>query len=118
MQYVMNMMQKSLAKLDPEFKAQFFSVDSLPQTVGQTKTATIEELVASQSITDKYTSLKEAIEQTKVYTTQISFDVMKLPYIEEVINNPTKENAEKLVDYYTKILHKLDKMNPKNNHLD
>ena len=114
MQSVMNAMQNALERLDPQFKAQLFDVDSVTVAEEKTKPVSIQERVANRSGKLVYTSLKEALEQTQVYAVDRSdFDVMKLPFIQEVINNPTKENAEKLIEYYTKVLNKLNRMQPK-----
>jgi hypothetical protein len=113
MQVIMNMMQESLAKLDSGFEPQLFDVESEIQPKEQSKPATIQERIAESSASKNYTSLKEAIQQIeKDYIKQSDFDIMKLPYIQEVIDNPNRENAEKLIDYYSRVLVKLNKMNP------
>ncbi|WP_223033897.1 hypothetical protein [Hanstruepera marina] len=113
MQVIMNMMQESLAKLDSGFKPQLFDVESEIQPKEESKPATIQERIAEKTTSKNYTSLKEAIQQIeKDYIKQSGFDIMKLPYLQEVIDNPSRENAEKLVDYYNRVLVKLQKMNP------
>ena len=114
MQSIMNMMQNSIAKMDSEFEPVLFNVESVNQKTVKSNPSTIQERIADKDSNWSYSSLKEAIEQIQDNYIQTSeFDIMKLPYLKKVIDNPTKENAENLVTYYNRVLFKLNRLNPK-----
>lgn len=113
-QAVMNEMQKSLAKLDPEFQTSLFDVDAVSKKQIENTISTMQERVAEASNALEYNSLKEALQQVEMFskTENTKFDVMKLPHLKNVLENPTSENLEILVAYYTKVLKRLELMIP------
>ena len=115
MQTLMNVMQRSLSKLDPNFKAQYFDVETKAETNSQhTKASTLKEHIADNSEALQYDNLGEALRKvTETMRSQSKFDIYRMPYIKAMVENPTKENAEKIVSYYTKVLAYLEKIQPK-----
>ena len=115
MQQLMNAMQQSLAKIDPDFKPEYFDVSLSTAPQPQiTKAPTIKEHIADETQALDYSNLKEALQKvTKTMQSQSKFDIYRMPYIKAMIDNPTKENAQKIVEHYTKVLVYLERMQPK-----
>jgi hypothetical protein len=106
MQRVLNSIQESLSKLDPEFKSDFFEVLENANEDPKENSVTLQEEVADQTNAMSYGSLKEALGQiqTRYQKDKTVFDISRMPYMRAMIENPNRENAEKIVSYYTKVL--------------
>ncbi|MBR9914565.1 MAG: hypothetical protein GYB32_07015 [Algicola sp.] len=108
MQQVMNQMQNALADVNPNYKPLFFDTDANAinlKTSSQSKSPTLQALVTSQKYPDK-----NAIDMMKSLFEDADNDIMKLenfPYLEEVLNHPTKANIEAFNNHYRKVLKNL-----------
>ncbi|MCK8479620.1 hypothetical protein [Psychroserpens algicola] len=108
MQQVMNQMQNALAEVNPNYKPVLFEtgkdeVDA--PKINQSQSPTLQAMVSSQSDANK-----NGIELIKSLFENSKNDIMKLenfPYLEDVLNNPTKDNVEAFNNHYTKVLKKL-----------
>lgn len=108
MQQVMNQMQNALADVNPNYKPVLFETEDYTvdaAVTNQSKSPTLQALVSSQNGADK-----NGVEMIKSLFEDSKNDIMKLenfPYLEEVLNNPTKDNIEAFNNHYLKVLKKL-----------
>lgn len=111
MQLIMNQMQQSIAKLDESFEPILFEVDGNVRDNSQhtETTVNIREQFAEGQEPNKE-KLSRLIQETKKRFQAHDFDFSKFPYLEEALNNPTKENGQKLANYYNKLYHHLKQL--------
>jgi len=114
MQVVLNHMQEALLDVNPSFTPKYFDVEtvSVSQNTKTTKSKSLPELMAQQygldNVTDnkeKLSSLRSLMEQKDLESPHFQFS--DLPYLSEVLNNPTEENIVKYNAFYTQALERL-----------
>ncbi|MBO6606903.1 hypothetical protein [Psychroserpens sp.] len=108
MQSLMNQMQRSISKLDASFEPVYFDLDEnseLPSRNDATVIDLREELNHGQEANKE--KLQRLINETNKRFKNHEFDFSRFPYLEETLNNPTKENGEKLANYYMNLYHRL-----------
>lgn len=113
MQNVLNKMQEAIVKLSPDYEARYYDVGSISSSNSNLKTSSVpslNEIVATKIGSFEYKNMKEALEIGKDYAVDQNFDLSKLPYINEMIENPSDENINKIVSHYTKVLENLKSM--------
>lgn len=115
MQAVMNMMQASLAKLDKDYQITHFDVANIKPKQNITEVYTLKQRVADQSKALEYNNLKDAMQSAiTMLDKDAKFDILKMPYMKEMVDNPTKETTKKMLEHYKKVLIKLQKLRPIN----
>ena len=114
MQVVLNHMQEALLDVNPSFTPKYFDVEtvSVSENTKTTKSKSLPELMAQQygldNVTDnkeKLSSLRSLMEQKDLESPHFQFS--DLPYLSEVLNNPTEENIVKYNAFYTQALERL-----------
>ncbi len=114
MQVLLNHMQEALVDVNPSFTPNYFDVEtvSVSENTKTTKSKSLPELMAQQygldEITDnreKMSSLRSLMEQKDLESPHFQFSDM--PYLSEVLNNPTEENIAKYNAFYTRALGRL-----------
>lgn len=108
MQSLMNQMQRSISKIDESFEPVYFDLDEnseLPSRNDSTVIDLREELNHGKEANKE--KLQRLINETNKRFKNHEFDFSRFPYLEETLNNPTKENGEKLANYYMHLYHRL-----------
>ncbi len=117
MQQVMNRMQDALVASDPTYQPTYFDVETV--TVGSntrtTKSKTMEQLVMEQYGIDQQATAQQKLTklQTMMQSKDLNNNVFKfsnMPYLQDVLENPTEENIKQYNEYYTKALENLSAM--------
>ncbi len=113
MQQIMNQMQLALAKLDSNYKPNLFDTSGVLTNDSDKKNTTLDvkAQLAGNAIKNKE-KLQDMIEDTKILFETNTFDFSKFPYLMEALENPTPENGQKLVDHYSKVLERMQKVKP------
>jgi hypothetical protein len=114
MQQVMNTMQLALAKLDTNYKPNLFDTSGVLTNDSNKKNTTVDvkTQLAGNAIKNKE-KLQDMIANTKILFETNMFDFSKFPYLMETLENPTAENGQKLVDHYSKVLGRMQKISPR-----
>lgn len=114
MQVLLNQMQDALVQANPNYQPNFFNVEtvSVAKNTKTTKSKTIQQLVFEQygidntaTTKEKFTQLSSLMAQEDVENQNFKFSDM--PYLNEVLENPSEENIAKYNAYYSKALQKL-----------
>lgn len=112
MQGVMNEMQKSIAKLDPDFDPQFYSVDQKNTTqVGYATAPNLDQLVSDQYSIDAYNDAVVAFDRMKEQNLSAGLNMDMFPYLSDLIHNPKdKELSGQALGYYMQVAERLQLM--------
>lgn len=103
MQIVMNQMQKVLAASNPEYQPTFFETGSRPNRLQNNQSSVIA--LRDQLKGDfQGKSLTSVIKENKSILEEHDFDFSLFPLLEKTLDNPTKENLDQLVVYYSAVL--------------
>ena len=112
MQLVMNQMQEAIVAINPEYQATFFDTGSvLPNTPNSQTTAT--SLKAQLKSEFQRKSLTQMIKENKSILEEHDFDFSLFPLLEKTLDNPSKENLDQLVVYYSAVLEQALERAPK-----
>ncbi|MGV6831371.1 MAG: hypothetical protein ACWA5P_07415 [bacterium] len=109
MQQVINNLQRSMASLDENYTPVYFENSGITQVQGTTTANIKNEIFDWKSMKNK--SLENLVAETKTILESSEFEFDRFPYLMEMLDNPTKENADKVVDHYTKVLSLMQKRN-------
>ena len=111
MQALLNQMQNALVAVNPNYTPNYFDVERVSVAVHEktTKSKTIGELIAQQYGLDASISNEEKMMELQTMMDQkdlenVHFKFSDMPYLKEVLNNPTEENIEKYTAFYGKAL--------------
>ncbi len=113
MQLVMNNMQKALVAVAPTYKPNYYTigkdveVNSNSYTTSPTLNEKFRKEIGGMA---KYSNLNEAMQVAKNYAVNQGFDLKQYPMLENLLDNPTPENAQKALDHYSKSLAKAQKL--------
>lgn len=114
MQVIMNGMQEALVQVNPNFEPAYFDVNtvSVSNNVKTTKSLTLEQIMAQQYGLDSEKSRKEVFAEVHQMMksedlNSSHFKFSDLPYLEEVLTNPTTENINKYNEFYANAKDKL-----------
>lgn len=114
MQVMMNGMQDALVKVNPNYEPVYFDVNtvSVDNNVKTTKSLTLQQIMVQKYGLDEQRSSKEAFEKVNELMKEhdLNSDLIKfsdLPYLEEVLTNPSPENINKYNEFYTNAVKKL-----------
>ncbi|WP_460219758.1 hypothetical protein [Psychroserpens sp. MEBiC05023] len=110
MQHTMNEMQLSLAKLDPSFRPSLYEIDTSMTYEDKMMTTTNIKSQLLGNAKNQKERLDQLSTQIKKQFDTSGFDFSKFPYLMEAIENPTKENGQKLVDHYSKVIERMRKV--------
>ncbi|MFX0556910.1 hypothetical protein ACOCEA_08930 [Maribacter sp. CXY002] len=114
MQAVMNRMQDALVAANPAYQPTYFDVETVTvdTNVKTTTSRTMEQILMQQygfdqqaSTQEKFAKLRNMM-QSKDIGNQV-FKFSEMPYLENVLQNPTEENIKQYNDYYAKALENL-----------
>lgn len=112
MQGLMNNMQLSLAKLDTNYKPYFFEVeDDFEDRLTEVTLVDINNTYMVEGKNQRE-RLEKLSQKTFNQFKNSDFDFSRFPFLMETIQNPTKENGEKLVAYYSKVIERLEAIKP------
>ena len=113
MQQVMNQMQLALAKLDTNYKPNLFDTTGILENIKDDDTTTLD---IKKQLTGNDKKNKETFQRMlndgKERFKSHKFKFEKFPYLMEALENPTAENGQKLVDHYSKVLERMQKIKP------
>ncbi|MFK7773342.1 MAG: hypothetical protein AB8F94_14435 [Saprospiraceae bacterium] len=112
MQQVINQMQIAIAETNKNYDPAFFENNSAVPSVQNNQT-TAASLNDQLKIDFQGKSLEQIIKENKSILTEHNFDFSLFPLLEETLDNPTKENLDQLVVYYSSVLEHAKKMNPR-----
>ena len=107
MQSVINEMQLALQKAVPDYKPALFATNGKTQTASSTGYSTapaMREVIKSDIAKGGYTNVREAMQEVKQYMGAQGVELSQYPYMNELLNNPTPEVAQKAKDHYTHVL--------------
>lgn len=112
MQQVINQMQIAIAETNENYDPVFFENKSdLPSK--QSNQTTVASLNDQLKIDFQGKSLTQIIKENKSILEEHNFDFSLFPHLEEALDNPTKENLDQLVVFYSAVLERAKKMNPR-----
>lgn len=113
MQNLLNQMQLALAQVNPDYSPTLFDTENHTTDIaGQyTKGKTLENQLISQFGNKPFSQI---IKENKQVMMDNNFDFSLFPYLEEALDNPSKENLDRLVEYYTLVLDNMQKNYPQN----
>ncbi len=114
MQLVMNQMQEAIAASNPDYDPTYFDTNPSLAKVQDNQTVT-SSLRDQLKVDFQGKPLAQMIKENKSILEAHNFDFSLFPHLEETLDNPTKENLEKLATYYTAVLDHAIKMAPKRN---
>lgn len=99
MQVTMNQMQLALAQVNPNYRPTYFDVDgvSVSNDMGTTKAPAMKQLITAKYGLKEDATVQEAIQQVNTLMKEHDmgnslFKFSDLPYLTEVLSNPTEEN--------------------------
>lgn len=114
MQIVMNGIQEALVQVNPNYEPTYFDVNavSVDNNVKTTKSLTLQQIMVQQYGLDELNSSEEAFKRVNQLMKEhdSNNDLIQfsdLPYLEEVLTNPTTENINKYNEFYTNAVKKL-----------
>ena len=117
MQVIMNGMQEALVQVNPNYQPAYFDVNtiSVSNNVKTTKSLTLQQIMAEQYGIDEQSNPREVLIEINQLMKEhdlnnSSFRFSDLPYLEEVLTNPTTENISKAKEVYAKALKKIEDM--------
>lgn len=114
MQLLLNEMQNALVAVNPNYTPNLYDVKtvSVSSQMKTTKSKTLGELMAQQygleataSNEEKMIKLQTMMDEKDLENVHFKFSDM--PYLKEVLHNPTEENIEKYTAFYGKALERL-----------
>ncbi|MGD1947858.1 MAG: hypothetical protein ACFB0A_16740, partial [Croceivirga sp.] len=117
MQVLLNKMQEALVQATPNYVPDYFDVETVSVSTNTkvTTSKSIQELVLQQygidnngTAKDKFAQLSSLMIQEDTKSEYFQFSQM--PYLQEVLENPTEENVAAYNAYYTQALEKLKAM--------
>lgn len=122
MQVTLNSMQTALAEANPNFKPSYFDVEGL-ETLSQsqtTKTQTLRQLAVAKYELEENASVQEALEQVTALMLEhdaenSAFKFSDIPYLTEVLTNPTEDNIAKAKNAYAKAQKNIELLMQKRN---
>lgn len=106
MQMVMNKIQLSLAKIDPEFETHIFETNKILNisTSSYTVAQPIDKMVADDMNLEHVQNLEDYILLVKNYAEERNIDFGQFPYIKEVLDDPLNEQkVQKMKEHYIKV---------------
>ena len=122
MQGVINQMQLALMQTNPQYQPKFFDVDeqSVDVFTGITKAPTMEQAIASKYGLKENVSVQEAMQQVNALMKEHDlnnsrFKFSDLPYLNEVLTNPTQENLTKARNAYAKAQKNIERISSRIN---
>ncbi len=108
MQMVMNQMQEAMVQTNPSYVPHYFDVEnvSLSNTMQTTRSKTMQQVVMQQYGIDGNLTTEETFSEinTLIHSEAMKnsfFDFSELPYLDEVLTNPTEENVAQYTAFYT-----------------
>ena len=110
MQIAMNNMQQTLASLSPDYKPSYFNVAASEKRVAGVEYSTgptLKSQLTANIKTTNFESPKEALQVAKQYASANGVDFSMYPMLNDLFDNPTPEQVEKVIDYYSKALVRL-----------
>ena len=117
MQVLLNEMQAALVQSNPDYKPTYFNVEtvSVSKNIKTTKSKTMQQLVFEQYEIDQIASNEKKMDQIQSLMSQkdsesLHFKFSDMPYLNEVLENPSEENIAKYNAYYSNALKKLKSM--------
>ncbi len=114
MQLVMNQMQKAIAETNENYDPVFFETNSAIASVQNNQTIT-PSLRSQLKVDFQGKSLTQVIKENKSILEEHNFDFTLFPLLEKTLDNPTKENLEEMVAFYTSVLENAKSMAPRKN---
>ena len=108
MQLQINRMQKAIQQLNPDFALALY-----PE--GNVRERDVPETSTSISLVDKVLenvnqspghTIESATEEIKTALLNQKVDLSLLPHLQDLLDNPTAENAQRTSDYYQKVLNR------------
>ena len=114
MQQVINQMQIAIAETNKNYDPVLFENNSAVPSVQNNQT-TAASLNDQLNIDFQGQSLEQIIKENKSILEEHNFDFSLFPLLEKTLDNPTKENLDQLVVFYSSVLENAKKMNPRNN---
>lgn len=113
MQEVMNRMQEALAEANPAYRPTYFDVESLSSAnrAETTQSKTMQQRIRERhaigqgDVRRQLSEMQAMMEVEDGLSPHFSFS--KLPFLEEVLQNPTPENLERYNAFYQKALVRL-----------
>jgi len=109
MQSTMNGMQEALAKLVPGYKPRYYQTGNTDRmvnsgiTTGPSLNETIRKTIGGTGNKD----IREIMQSAKSLSNTGGADLSKYPMLNQLFENPTPETAQKVADYYTRSLQRL-----------
>ena len=112
MQLVLNNIQLSLKKLDPNYKPSLYSTSRKYKNVSDnySKSPSFRETISNDINMGKYENSKEALKEIDKYVSKQGLDLSQFKYLSQLMKNPTLPEAQKALDHYTKVITKLEGM--------
>ena len=112
MQLVMNQMQQAMVAMNPDYQPTFFETGTAVASVqdNQTKATALRDQL---KVEFQGKALTQMIQENKSILEEHNFDFSLFPFLEETLDNPTKENLDQLVTFYSAVLDRALKMAPK-----
>jgi hypothetical protein len=112
MQQVMNQMQIALAETNKNYDPILYETNSGVPNV-QSNQTTVASLNDQLKIDFQGKSLEQIIKENKSILEEHNFDFSLFPLLEKTLDNPTKENLDELVIFYSSVLERAKRMNPR-----
>ena len=112
MQLVMNEMQKAIAETNPNYNPMYFDNAAENRTALQNNQTIATPLNEQIKIDFQGKPLAQVIQENKAILEAHNFDFSLFPYLEEALDNPTKENLDQMVAYYSAVLDRAMKQKP------
>ena len=112
MQLVMNQMQAAIAATNKDYNPTYFETNPALANAqnNQTQVPSIKDQL---KVDFQGKPLTQIIKENKSVLEDHDFDFSLFPFLEEALDNPTKENLDKLTIYYTAVLDHALKMAPR-----
>ncbi|CAN0599661.1 unnamed protein product [Ectocarpus sp. 12 AP-2014] len=114
MQAIMNSMQEALVQVSPNYQPTYFDVNRVSgsNNVQTSKSLTLEQIMAQQYGLDTDKTTKQIFEEINQLMksedkSSSHFNFSELPYLDEVLANPSEENIKKYTEFYLNAKHNL-----------
>ncbi len=110
MQLVLNNIQLSLKKLDPNYKPSLYSMGKQSKNASgdYSKAPSYRETISNNINMEKYTNSTDALKEINKYVATQGLDLNQFKYLSQLMENPTLPEAQKALDHYNKVIKKLE----------
>ncbi|MCB0668055.1 MAG: hypothetical protein KDC80_19645 [Saprospiraceae bacterium] len=106
MQMQINRMQKAIQQINPDFSLALYPEGEVREAdISQTRTSiSLQDKVLENVNQSPGHTIQSAMEEIKTALLNQKVDLSLLPHLQDLLDNPTAENAQRTSDYYQKVL--------------